>query len=219
MRRPGGWRWSGLAWPGSGCGAAASGWRGSWCWRSGLASPLLARPADLLVSADARLIAVRTADGVFVEQGTGASRYTRDDWTDYWGAGEMRPMPQSGTAADGAVACDAAGCLLRPRPGAAAALLVRGAVSVAACRAAAVEVAAEPARGLCPKPWPALVDRFTVWRYGAVAIWLRPEGAVVVSDRAFRGARPWVVGLPARKAAAPPAGLKVAPSEPPAARE
>jgi len=185
----------------------------------GLASPLLARPADLLVSADGRLIAVHTAEGVFVEQGSGASRFIRDDWTDYWAGGEMRPMPKGGTAADGAVACDAAGCLLRPRPGAAAALLVRGAVSVAACRAAAVEVAAEPARGLCPKPWPALVDRFTVWRYGAVAIWLRPEGAVILSDRAFRGTRPWVVGLPERKAAAPPAGLKMAPSEPPAASE
>jgi competence protein ComEC len=84
-----------------------------------------------------------------------------------------------------------------------------------------VEVAAEPARGLCPRPWPALVDRFTVWRYGAVAVWLRPEGAVLVSDRSLRGTRPWVVGLPERKAAAvgASAGLKVAPREPAAASE
>ena len=185
----------------------------------GLASPLLDRPADVLVSADGRLIAVHTAEGVFSEQGSGASRFVRDDWTDYWGVGEMQPMPKTGTAADGAIVCDATGCLLRPHQGAAAALLVRGAVSVAACRAAAVEVAAEPARGLCPKPWPALVDRFTVWRYGAVAVWLRPEGAVVVSDRWLRGTRPWVVGLPERKAAAPPSGVKVAPKEPVAASE
>jgi competence protein ComEC len=116
------------------------------------------------------------------------------------------------------VACDAAGCLLRPRAGSVAALLVRGKVSVASCRAAAIEVAAEPARGLCPKPWPALVDRFTVWRYGAVAVWLRREGVVIVSDRSLRGTRPWVVGLPERKAA-PPAGPKVAPREPVAASE
>ena len=168
----------------------------------GLASPLLARQADLLVSADGRLIAVHTAAGVFVEQGSGASRFIRDDWTDYWGADAMRPMPKAGVAADGAVVCDMAGCLLRPRPDATAALLVRGKVSPASCRAAAVEVAAQPARGLCPKPWPALVDRFTVWRYGAVAIWLRPQGVVIVSDRWLRGTRPWVVPLPGRQATA-----------------
>ncbi len=184
----------------------------------GLASPLLSRPADLLVSADGRLIAVHTAQGVFVEHASGASRFIRDDWTDYWADGAMLPMPKTGTAAGGAVACDAAGCLLRPRDGSAAALLVRGKVLPASCRAAAVEVAAEPARGLCPRPWPTLVDRFTVWRYGAVAVWLRPAGVEIVSDRAFRGTRPWVVGLPPkRNAAVVPPTLPEAPSEPPAA--
>ncbi len=186
----------------------------------GLASPLLARPADVLVSADGRLIAVRTADGVFAELGNGASRFIRDDWTDYWGEDAMQPMPKVGAAADGAVVCDAAGCLLRPRAGAVAALLVRGKVSPASCRAAAVEVAAEPARGLCAKPWPALVDRFTVWRYGAVAVWLQPHGVVIVSDRSLRGVRPWVVPLPERRAAPVlPPSLPMAPREPPASAD
>jgi competence protein ComEC len=185
----------------------------------GLASPLLARPADILVSADARLIAVRTAAGVFAELGQGASRFIRDDWADYWGATAMQAMPRDGEAAGGMIRCDAAGCLLRPRADARAALLVRGAVSPTSCRAASVEVAAEPARGLCPRPWPALVDRFTVWRYGAVAIWLRPQGAVVVSDRAWRGTRPWVVPPPERKAAAVPGNLRTAPREPMAKSE
>jgi competence protein ComEC len=185
----------------------------------GLASPLLARPADVLVSEDGRLIAVQTPAGVFVEQGTGASRFIRDDWTEYWGDGEMSPMPRTGAAAGGAIVCDAAGCLLRPRLGAVAALLVRGKVSVADCRAAAIEVAAEPARGLCPKPWPKLVDRFTVWRYGATAIWLRPDGAVIVSDRWLRGTRPWVAPLPARKGAKLDPKLPVGAGESAAARE
>jgi len=59
-----------------------------------------------------------------------------------------------------------------------------------------VIVSAEPARGLCPRPWPALVDRFTVWRYGATAIWLDADHARVLTDRAFRGNRPWVTPLP-----------------------
>jgi competence protein ComEC len=37
-----------------------------------------------------------------------------------------------------------------------------------------------------------MVDRFTVWREGAQAIRLRADSAHIVSDRATRGARPWV---------------------------
>jgi competence protein ComEC len=69
-------------------------------------------------------------------------------------------------------------------------------------------------------PWPALVDRFTVWRYGSVAIWLRPTGVEIVSDRAFRGTRPWVVGLPPkRNPAVVPQTLPMAPHEPVAAED
>jgi competence protein ComEC len=102
------------------------------------------------------------------------------------------PIPAEGTVADGAIVCTPEECLLRSRADVPAAMLVRGATHPAGCAAASVIVAAEPARGLCPKPWPKLVDRFTVWRYGPVAIWLDPGGARVLTDRAERGARPWV---------------------------
>ena len=52
----------------------------------GLASPALVRPPDLLVSAEARLIAVRTPAGVFLQQVSGASKFTRDAWLHYWAA-------------------------------------------------------------------------------------------------------------------------------------
>lgn len=178
----------------------------------GLASPWLARPADLLVSSDARLIAVRTSEGVYVAQAPGASRFVLDDWRGYWAAGDPRPMPATGVAADGAVACDASSCLLRPRAGAAA-VLVRGAMTAETCRQAAVLVAAAPARHLCPRPWPGLVDRYTVWRFGAAAIWLEANGARIVTDRGVRGDRPWVVPLPPRRAPTPPRGLPMAPRE------
>jgi competence protein ComEC len=158
----------------------------------GLASPWMDRPADLLISADARLIAVRTQAGIFIAQASGASRFTRDDWTDYWADGPPRPMPQTGVVADGAVVCEIQGCFLRPNPAARPAFLVRGGVSAAACREALVMLATEPARGLCPRPWPLLVDRFTVWHQGAVAIWLTQSGARIVSDQTWRGVRPWI---------------------------
>ena len=103
-------------------------------------------------------------------------------------------------------------CLLRPVTGAKAAMLVRGATHPEGCRKASVIVSAEPARGLCERPWPALVDRFTVWRNGATAIWLDGWRARIVTDRAYRGDRPWVPPLP--KPRDPPAPLlPTAPAE------
>jgi competence protein ComEC len=95
------------------------------------------------------------------------------------------------------------------------ALLVRGAAHPDGCGEASVIVSAEPARGLCPRPWPALVDRFTVWRNGATAIWLDEHHARVLTDRAFRGDRPWVPPAVPRAKAIPalrPAQTDTAPS-------
>jgi competence protein ComEC len=40
------------------------------------------------------------------------------------------------------------------------------------------------------------VDRFTVWRDGAHLVRLGADGAQVVSDRSWRGDRPWVPAPP-----------------------
>ena len=175
----------------------------------GLASLLLMRPADLMVSADARLIGVRVRDAVYLQQESGASRFTRDAWLQYWATGAPVAMPADGAQVDGAIACREGVCLLRPVRNAKGALLVRGASHPAGCAEASVIVSAEPARGLCARPWPALVDRFTVWRYGATAIWLDGRRATIVTDRAYRGDRPWVPPPPSPRARAVP-GLPVA---------
>ncbi len=77
-------------------------------------------------------------------------------------------------------------------------LLVRG-IGPADCTGVALVISAEAARDAC-KALPH-VDRSTVWRDGAHAVWLRHGTASVLSDRAYRGERPWV----ARSQAAPPA--------------
>ncbi|MGD0103878.1 MAG: ComEC/Rec2 family competence protein [Rhodopila sp.] len=206
---------------------------------AGLASPLLDRPPDLLVSADGRLIAIRTAQGAFLQQTQGGSKFTRDAWAQYWAVGSFQPIPNAApppVVADPAtperaaktsdhdiMSCEPQFCLLRPYPDRPGALLVRGAEHPRFCEQASVIVSAEPARGLCPKPWPKLVDRFTVWRYGSAAIWLDRDGARVLTDRTERGDRPWVPPVPhGRKAAAPtlpPAAVDrgVMPTLPPAA--
>ena len=184
----------------------------------GLVSPLLTRPPDLLVSADARLIAVRTTSGMFIEQAPGAARFTREAWQQYWAIGPPQRMPAAGSTVDGTISCGDGACLLHPVAGAKGALLVRGATHPDGCGDASVIVSAEPARRLCPRPWPALVDRFTVWRYGATAIWLDGERARVLTDRGYRGDRPWVPPLPTPRARLAPT-LPMAPIEPQADAE
>jgi competence protein ComEC len=132
--------------------------------------------------------------GVVAQQVSGASKFTIDAWKHYWAVEDFRPLPAGGDE-DG-WSCTAEACRLQPLPRRKGVLLVRGATHPDGCRESSVIVSAEPARGLCPRPWPALVDRFTVWRNGATAIWLNGKRAVVLTDRAWRGDRPWVPPIP-----------------------
>ena len=168
----------------------------------GLASPALVRPPDLLVSDDARLIAVRTDAGRLV-----AVRVRRVEVHPRCVAailvgGRAAPDPDRGhrcrTVRSSARRSNACCGRARMVP---AAMLVRGATHPDGCAVSSVIVSAEPARGLCPKPWPKLVDRFTVWRYGAAAIWLDP-GRRARADRPRR-ARRATVGATAANTAQP----------------
>jgi competence protein ComEC len=176
------------------------------------------RPPDMLISEEARLIAVRTPVGIFAQQVSGAASFTRDSWLHYWGESTFRPFPNRGEAADGMIACATDSCLLRPVPGAKGILLVRGALHPEGCADVSVIVSAEPARRLCPRPWPSLVDRFTVWRDGATAVWLEGNRARIVTDRTSRGDRPWVPPQPVSRARTAPA-MPAARTDTPAATE
>jgi competence protein ComEC len=146
-----------------------------------LLAPLLATPPDILVSADARLIAVAGAGKVALWQGPGASHFTEDSWRNVW-ARDFAPL-----------ACPAPFC--QPATQALTVMMLRGAPPRNACDAALL-LSPEPLHLRCPDPV-AQIDRFTVWREGAQAVWLHPEGPKIVSDKQHRGERPWVLGPPA----------------------
>jgi competence protein ComEC len=214
----------------------------------GLMSPLADHPPDLLISADGRLIAVRTEQGAFLQQTQGGSKFTRDAWMQYWDVESLQPIPGDGVSISSpsgsaspswpdvsgspiaaraesgglddrpnqpeeansretaaTIRCVKDACLLRPYPGRPGALLARGVAHPDFCDQISIIVSAEPARGLCPRPWPKLVDRFTVWRNGSAAVWLDPDGARILTDRSERGDRPWVPPPPEPKKAATPA--------------
>ncbi len=163
---------------------------------AGLASPLASPPPDLLVSPDARLVAFHAGGQVFAQAASGA-RADRDAWTQLWAAAPQ-PLPDEGDPAPG-LHCDPDQCTL-----------TRGATTIALARpatrprcGAALLVSAEPLHGACPdEPH---IDRFTVWRDGAQAAWITRNGVQVVSDRTWRGARPWVPPPPGQKAVTLPA--------------
>jgi len=191
-------------------------WRTSWRLAGvvaiglGLVSPAFEQPPDILVSSDARLIALRTPDGAFLQQTDGGSRFVQDAWQQYWAFGEMQPMPHE--LGQDAITCEPGACLLRPRADGVGALLFQGTRNSPFCADAAVLLSAVPARDACPRPRsaalpPPLVDRFTVWREGAAAIWLNPGAARILTDRAERGDRPWVPQAQARRGAELPTAL------------
>jgi competence protein ComEC len=155
----------------------------------GIISPAFDRPPDILLSGDAGLIGFRTENGVFLQQTRNGANFTRDAWFTRWNVSAAAPLPAAGA---GPFTCERDSCVFRPRADAMAAMLVRGPTRPASCDGAAVVVSAEPARGVCAWPAPRLVDRFTVWKDGPVAVWLEPHGARVLTDREDRGERPWV---------------------------
>jgi competence protein ComEC len=162
---------------------------------AGLASAPMARLPDVLVSADARLIALRAGTVLHVHRSQSPSSFVLDAWLQHLGLRDWRAMPAAGgVSEDGAVACDGTACTLRPRrDGPAALLLLRGGEGIA-CDHTLV-VSPEPVRLDCDA---VKIDRFSVWREGAHAAWLGPEGPRIATDRLHRGNRPWVTPLPTR---------------------
>ena len=160
----------------------------------GLGSIATERIPDVLVSGDAKLIAVRGADGLLQVSAARAARLTRETWLRRAGQEDADAWPASGTSADGRLTCDPLGCIYRAR-GRVVALARDSAALAEDCRMASVVVATEPVRRACPSAQ-VVIDRFELWRDGGQAIWLDADRVRVASVRAERGERPWVSALP-----------------------
>jgi competence protein ComEC len=179
------------------CVALGMAWLGLWRTRPrfagipllllGLASPALVRPPDILLSADGRLAAIHAGHDMFVQQRDGFSGFTQDAWKQMWAA-DVRALPDR---PEQGVACDARACRLQPIPDGPAALLLLDRPRDADC-AATMLLSLQPIRLFCPPPAPDAFDRFDLWRNGALAVWIDPDGMRTLSDRDVRGTRPWV---------------------------
>ena len=137
----------------------------------GLGIALAARPPDVLVSADAKLIALRDGGTVFLVRQPRASRFTLEQWQTLWGAVPLTP------AQCGATSCQVGAAWFTTVPDCAPARLIVAPIEMPAC--------ASP-----------VIDRFATYRQGAIEAWITPGAVILRTDRQVQGRRPWVLPYP-----------------------
>ncbi|HEX9771072.1 MAG TPA: ComEC/Rec2 family competence protein [Kiloniellales bacterium] len=163
---------------------------------AGLMSLAIVRPPDVLVSGDAKLLGIRSASGELWVSSGRVARYTAETWARRAGVAAPRVWETDGPAAErpqaeGQLRCDGLACLFHAR-GQLVALVNDSRALAEDCAAATVVIALEPVPdGACPGPR-LVIDRFDLWRNGAYALWLSPDGIEVRSVREVSGERPWV---------------------------
>lgn len=165
---------------------------------AGALSPLSFEPPSLLVSGDGRQAGLRDPEGTLWVAWPRGSRFVLDSWARQAFATQTRAWPDFGEGGSDGLSCDPLGCLYR-QGGHTVAVLRDPRAAGDDCRLAEVVVSLEPLRRQpCHGPV-VVIDRFDLWRQGAQAVWLGPEGPVVKSVAGQQGTRPWSP-YPARKA-------------------
>jgi competence protein ComEC len=166
----------------------------------GLVSAAFERGPDILVSGDARLLAVRGADGLLQMSTDRSGRLVRETWLRRSGQADPPAVwPRAGQSADGLLSCDAASCLYRAR-GHVAAFAQTPAALAEDCQHADVVVALFPVRRRCASA-DVLIDRIALWRDGGHALWFESGSVRVESVRGSRGDRLWVATATPRRSA------------------
>ena len=150
----------------------------------------LERRPDILVDGEAKVMAVRGADGELWLSTRQRGRFVSDVWLRRDGQKEAPTWPRDGKdAPDAGLRCDTLGCILRR--GEKTIAFVRDPRAFAEdCSRAYLVVSAVPAWDLCPGP-ETVVDRFDLWWGGGHTIWLAADGVRVESVAESRGERPW----------------------------
>jgi competence protein ComEC len=169
---------------------------------AGLATAGLGRAPDIIVTGDAQLMAVRSADGDYLLSRDKGNRIAEETWTRRAGAERGATWPEHGASADGRLTCDAEGCIYRAA-GQRVALIRRGEALIEDCGAVDLVISPVPVRRACPGAGIPVLDRFQLLRAGAHAIWLSPAGIRIESVDGGRGERPWVPRRPAPARARP----------------
>jgi len=194
------------AWPAAALVAMTAGglwltlWRGWWRLAGiapivvGVIAAATARGPDLLVDDEGKLFAVRASSGDLALSTRRTKKFDAEIWLRRNGQATSWPWVGQDPDAwsDGGLRCDSLGCLYQGGSDARVSLVMQPGALAEDCHIADVVISAVPVRAACDGPH-VTIDRFDLWRNGAYAVWLGPDGAVRVENvRERRGDRPWV---------------------------
>jgi competence protein ComEC len=157
---------------------------------AGIIVAAMVRPPDIWVAASGAPMGLRTPEGEMLVSDQRRGRFEVGIWQRRAGTAEARSWPEEGSSDDGRLSCDLLACIYRARGEVVA--LVRDPRALAEdCALATLLVSQVPLRRIsCGTP-KVVIDRFDLWRQGAVAIWLGSPDPRVETVRQHRGVRPW----------------------------
>ncbi len=154
----------------------------------GVLAMTLGRAPDVLVSPTGNLAGVRDGAVVRIVEAGRVDKFTLAQWRPVWAGDAVRHGAADDVCDNGRCAF-AAGRVL---------YLADRTAGAGGCGSAAVVISPRPLRGTCRRHGRLVIDRFSVWRNGAMAVWFRRNRLVVRTDRTVQGNRPWVPPWPPR---------------------
>jgi competence protein ComEC len=157
----------------------------------GLATILTVRPPDILVSEDAKLVAITEADGSLRLSTARADRFAASEWMRRLAQDQRILWSAAVEGGDPRLVCDSGDCRFR-LAGRAVAILQHADGFAAACAQADLVILLVPADGTCRVP---VIDPAKLAREGGHAIWLSQTGIRIETVRQGQGNRPWVAPL------------------------
>jgi competence protein ComEC len=146
-----------------------------------------ATPPDILISDNGRAAAVRKPGGelIFLAGGKG---FVADSWRRR--SGQALGLPDPSSPPEPGLRCDPLGCVYRGARKVSIAYARDIGALIDDCGKVAVVISRVPVRrGRCKGP-SLVIGWFDLWRNGAHAIWLEPDGPRVASA-GQEGGRPW----------------------------
>lgn len=156
-----------------------------------LLSPISSHP-DILVEESAANVAMRDASGRLVLANPRKGRFAAEKWL----IADGDAATPAEAAKRGGWSCEGFACRAEVN-GKRLVFLRAGAAPQAYCAATDILIAAMPLRSAC-RSVELRIDRFSVWRNGAHAIWISSNGVTVETSRQLQGTRPWTIKRKAR---------------------
>lgn len=156
----------------------------------GLVSMAFWQPPDLLIAGDGSAFAARARDGGLYIHAPSRRAFISETWQKRDGGPSVLSWPVAGETADGRLRCDRLGCLYT-KDRLTLAILRDPAALAEDCSTAQLVIVPASARIRC-RNGTRVIDRSALQTQGSHAIWLRDGRWQTLSDREFRGERPWV---------------------------